>query len=237
MKQVVYEITILNWKKHNPNRKKGYEYTLVKNTFCNDAELQTLPLSFHWLYLNFILHAGSINQDTFRITSGCIQDMLRSRLGVHLAVNALQSLQLVTAKKIDVLNKIREDNKKEAAASKKETQNHQKPDPQQQKKLVEKVPEKSLKAFQQNELQNISRIQDLVAIIPEETRKSWKDLYDGNEPFVRRQLIRCWQYYAIDKPEKRPTKINDWSRVINAWLEQEWSKQKTTNGTTNVRPR
>ena len=92
----VYKITIINWEKHNPNRKKNYKYTQISNNLIHDSKLRVLPVSVRWLWINLLLTAGDHSRDTVEISERQLRDMLESSWSVARALNAFQSFQMVS---------------------------------------------------------------------------------------------------------------------------------------------
>lgn len=100
---IFFTIQIANFVEHNKNRKKGYRYTLIRNNFCSNEKIRGLPLSVSWLYLGLILICGEHNQDTIKISLRSLQDLLKSKLRPDQALDALQSLQLLTWEKCPLI--------------------------------------------------------------------------------------------------------------------------------------
>lgn len=112
-KNTLYKITVLNWQKHNPNRKKSYKYTMIANNITSDPKLNSVPTSHRWLYIGIITTCGDHNNETITMTERQVNDLLTTREGAHNALSRLESLQLVTIEKIDLfINRI-EENRKE----------------------------------------------------------------------------------------------------------------------------
>jgi hypothetical protein len=92
----IYKITITNWEKHNPNRKKHYKYTLISNNMIYDYKLRALPVSARWLWVSLLLIAGDHARDCIELTERQLRDLLESSWSIPRALDAFQSFQLVT---------------------------------------------------------------------------------------------------------------------------------------------
>ncbi len=99
----IYKITVLKWNKHNGHIKRGHKSTLIANNFCNDAKLRAVPVTVRWLFLGILLTCGDYTRDTVEIAENVLRDMLESSWSVPRAMDALQSLQLLTYEKIEPL--------------------------------------------------------------------------------------------------------------------------------------
>lgn len=123
MKKAIYKVSVLNWNKHNPNRKKSYKYTMISNNFCSDHKISVLPTTCKWLFLGILLMCGESNNDTVMITERQVNDLLMSKLGAANALGLLQSLQLLTFELVQTslnrMNRIelKERNRKERNSS------------------------------------------------------------------------------------------------------------------------
>lgn len=209
---------------------------MLSHSFFDDAKIRALTLTERWLFLRLLEHCSNIAGDLVETSPKVLREWLECQRNIDGVLDRLQSLRLVTWEKKTLFetsfikrSKVKriETNKLVSSSELESSNAAQTSDAEsleKEKKVLAAEPEKIIKVSSPGELDKISRIQDLVLLIPESTRKSWRELYSGDEEFVKRQLIRCWQYYAIDKPHRRPRKINGWSRAINTWLEREWVK-------------
>lgn len=102
----IYEITILNWDKHNQKHKQSFKKTLIANNFCTDAKIQALPLSVAWMYLGILLIGGNDNQGTIKVHSRTINELLKSKLRANQGLDLLQQYQLVSYHEITSLKGI-----------------------------------------------------------------------------------------------------------------------------------
>lgn len=262
-----FQIHVFNWLEYNAKSKPALPSIMVSKRFFDDARVRALPASGKLLYLGLLMLRGDVpttyhgpHSDLDATSVRATRDLLQTYAGgtgnlIETLLDQLQSLQLVSYEKIDSLLNRKE--KKEAPKVASST------DPEilgsepaenaassltkdAQQKLFEeksvaekkKIEQNQISKKQQDEkLKSISRVQDLIALLPDQTRQNWRDLYAGDKDFVNRQLIRCWQYYAIDQSHRRPQKISGWSRAINTWLEKEWISHSRTVGAKNVRQR
>jgi hypothetical protein len=107
MKKDIYKITVKNWSTHNKAHKKSFKKTLISNNFCSDNKLGVLPLSHRWLFLGLLLECGSHNTDTVELNEKQLRALLESSKSIDRALDALQSLQLVSYEKYSLfMNRI-----------------------------------------------------------------------------------------------------------------------------------
>lgn len=111
--KAIYKITLLNWHKHNPNRKKSYKYTLISNNFYCDSKLSVLPVSHKWLLLALLLMCGNEGSDTIEVSERHLRDQLESSKSIERALDALKSLRILTweLSKLSLINRIEEKRK------------------------------------------------------------------------------------------------------------------------------
>lgn len=118
-----YTITIKNWAKHNGNKKKNHRYFLFANGFFSDSKVTRLSvgtcMTYVWLLTVCAETGGGQDLDTFECHIGQMPDALKTGGGrLEERLSQLQSLQLLTYQKNDVLintiqYKTKEDNRKE----------------------------------------------------------------------------------------------------------------------------
>lgn len=128
MRKNIYKINILGWDKYNKNLKKGHKAILVSTGFLSDAKIRILTPTTKLLYLSCLLVAGEstssqieVSHESLVYQSGVKSGSLQSQLDL------LQSLQLLTYEKNNILlnriekNRIevevKEDEKKEPPLS------------------------------------------------------------------------------------------------------------------------
>lgn len=262
-----FEIHVFNWLEYNAKSKPSLPSIMVSKRFFDDARVRVLPASGKLLYLGLLMLRGDVtttyhgpHSDLDATSVRATRDLLQTYAGgpgnlIETLLDQLQSLQLVSYEKIDSLLKGKEKKEAPKVASSTEPENldsaldersasSSTKDAQQklfeEKSVAEKkkIEQNQISKKQQDEkLKSISRVQDLVELLPDETRQNWKELYAGDETFVKRELIKIWQYYAIDHSYKRPRKLVGWSRAINTWLERSWPKYPSKVGAKNVRQR
>jgi SepF-like predicted cell division protein (DUF552 family) len=114
-KKALYEITVLNWEKHNSDHKKSYKKTLISNNFCTDPKLIAMPVVHRWFYLGLILLCGSNvegnRKDIVRVSEAYLKLLCSNGVAYLKVLDSLQSFQLVTYEKIDSLKGIKEGRK------------------------------------------------------------------------------------------------------------------------------
>ncbi len=99
----IYEITVLNWPKHNAGYKLGFTKTLINNSFCTDSKLQRLPLCVAWFYLGLILCCSSEADQTIDVSSSTAQVLLKKGCSTDQALIALEQFQLVSYRELTLL--------------------------------------------------------------------------------------------------------------------------------------
>lgn len=97
MKKAIYRITINNWEKHNPNRKKSYRYAMIKYNFLTNPRIASQSPVTRLLYLSCLLVASESNQSQIEVT----HESLVSQSGVKSQsivsqLTQLQSFQLLS---------------------------------------------------------------------------------------------------------------------------------------------
>lgn len=98
----LYSITVNNFNKYNSGLKKGHKSTLISNNFCSDSKLGVMPLTVRWLFLGIVLTCGDYTRDTIEMNERQLRELLESSWSVPRALDALQSIQLLSYAKIDV---------------------------------------------------------------------------------------------------------------------------------------
>lgn len=99
----MYRITLINWREHNPGKKKTHKKTMIANNLISDAKVLALTLSQRWLFINLLLIAGDHANDTITLTQRQVNDILTTKEGAQNALDRLQSFQLVTFEKDESL--------------------------------------------------------------------------------------------------------------------------------------
>lgn len=113
MRNIVYTIKVNNWSKYNSSLKKGHKATLISNNFCSDGKLGAVPVTVRWLFLGILLTCGDHTRDTVEMSEKSLRDLLESSWSVQRALEALQSLQLLSYDKNELLLNRIEKNRKE----------------------------------------------------------------------------------------------------------------------------
>lgn len=116
MGKVIYKITVLNWNKYNGKKKEGHKSTLIANNFCDDPDLEMVPIAVRWLFLAIILTCGDHTKDTVDMSEAQLKGYLGKVWGVDKAMRSLQELRVLMFEKIEPFlkeKKIREEKVKE----------------------------------------------------------------------------------------------------------------------------
>lgn len=110
----IFTVTINNWEKHNGNKKKNHRYFLLEYRFFEDEKISQLRTSEALIFLKCLCIAADLQTNQCRIHAGLLPN--RWRIGDELLENhlkSLQSFQLLSYEKNDVLYKRIEENTKE----------------------------------------------------------------------------------------------------------------------------
>jgi len=203
-KSTLYKITILNWQKHNPNRKKSYKYTMIANNITSDPKLNSVPTSHRWLYIGIITTCGDHNNETITMTERQVNDLLTTREGAHNALSRLESLQLLTVEKISLfknrieLNRI-EENRREKNRSDEVTKSA-----------------RASKAGTRGCLPDFDFdpiVKELFDTCTNAAQKAWLEAYPSVDWIVHEaKKANAWM---ASNPKKRP---KDFQKVFNNWL-------------------
>lgn len=114
VKKELFKIKVLNWEKHNPNRRKSYKYTMIANNFFSDAKISMLTTNQKLLFLGILLACGDHSQDVITMSASQLLDLTRGGTldslnrpiavpSVYHSLGRLQSLQLLTYEKIALI--------------------------------------------------------------------------------------------------------------------------------------
>lgn len=107
-KQIIYQITVPNFRKYNQSLKKGHKATLISNNFCTDSELRTLPMSTRWMFLGIVLTCGDFGDNVVRMSSKDLRDLLECNRNIDRELASLEELQVLSYEKFDLLNNRKE---------------------------------------------------------------------------------------------------------------------------------
>ncbi len=133
MRRDIYRINVTNWKKYNGNRKKSYRCIMISERFLDDAKITTLTPCQRLLYLTCLLHSANSDLGIAELTPDIIQRSSGLRhTHIQTALDLMQSLQLLTYDKIDLLYKRKEKKGKERKGKEKnssEVENRPSPAP------------------------------------------------------------------------------------------------------------
>lgn len=208
----IYRIHVINFNKHNAKLKKAYKATLISNNFCDDAKLGLLPLTVRWMFLAMVLTCGDHTSDTIEMSESRLRDLLESSWSIPRALEALETLQLVTFEKITpFINEIKENKRKLNKSNSSCT-------------VVDKstqVPAEisKLPSLQNQEI-NPQNEFELVCLMPQETKTRWARLYQSEE-YLQREVIKAFNYYR-NNPRKFPKTRRGWVQALSSWFERGW---------------
>jgi hypothetical protein len=100
-KNIVYEIHVFGWEKHNKRVKKGFEYFMLSNRFFDDHKIATLTSLERLLYVAILARCADERAATTRPTRDQLLTMLgQRRYDLATALNRLQENQLLSYQKI-----------------------------------------------------------------------------------------------------------------------------------------
>lgn len=128
-KKTIYTITIKNWEKYNSTKKKGHNCILLSTGFLTDAKIRTLPSGGRLLYLGLLLRCGEVCVSSIEAS----HDLLVTLAGgsgqvIDRLLSQLESLQLVTVAKSEVLlDRIEEKSKEKNRIEKKGEEKKEQP--------------------------------------------------------------------------------------------------------------
>lgn len=64
--------------------------------------------------------------------------------------------------------------------------------------------------------------------LPEKTINRWRALYEGNEEWVKREIVKAWGW-TEDNTDRKPKSVRGWCNFISRWLERGWSSKGKTS--------
>ena len=113
MLKAMYKITITNWDEHQPKLKKGHKAILISTGFLSNAKMRMVGPTTRLLYLSCLLSAGQLHTNCILVTHDllCSDSGSTSRL-LTSYLDQLESLQLLTWAKVDLLNNRSKENVK-----------------------------------------------------------------------------------------------------------------------------
>lgn len=192
----IYRIKILNWHKHNPNRKNHYKYTMIANNFLRDAKICALPVTVQRLFLGVLLTCGDQASDVVALSQQQVSNLLATDYGPVRALSLLQSFQLLTFEKIDSFELIKEEKEEKGG----------------DKVSPEGAPPSRTFSFEENQT-----AEDAWFWLPPKIRKSITEKFrECSEQWMQNQLEAAYSHYAGS--EKRPRNEKQWAACIERWL-------------------
>jgi hypothetical protein len=195
--KTVFKITIINWEKHNPNKKKNHRYFLLENRFFEDAKTSQLKPIETLLFIKLLCVAGDLLSNHFEVHAGLMPS--RWRMSDQLlsnCCNSLQQLQLISYEKKDSL--LIQEKRKEEKTEKEEKL----PSDFDLSKNSENQEPENLDFFLQKNINKKKKI------LPntEENRKVW-------DAFCEARVLR----YGV---EDKPIKTAKHNSIINRFRQQ-----------------
>lgn len=112
MADVVFNISIPSWDKHNSTKKKNHRSFKLENRFFSDDKIAQLSAVETRFYLYLLTVAADLNQSSYTLHTKLIPSYFRLRTqSIHDSLTKFESLQLLTFEK--VVSKRREEKRKE----------------------------------------------------------------------------------------------------------------------------
>lgn len=104
MKSDVFEVTLLNWQKHNPKWKSGYKYFSISKDFFEDIKVQRLRASEALLLVWLIGRTAKAGAGHCLCTHEALPRHLRGTgKALVFMLTRLQQIQILTFKKVNLL--------------------------------------------------------------------------------------------------------------------------------------
>lgn len=226
-KNTIYKITVLNWEKHNPNRKKSYKYTLIANNFCSDSKMEVLPMSVRWMYLGLLLLCGDHAEGTVKVGGSTLKGLLKTGVSIAEGLTLLESLQLVTSEILEfplILNELNRIERKgielvglkatsellEAVSESAEVQPHQLPEIiKPQKKKIHKADPVRIKTCN-----------EFTQVVGTDIMEAWCKIYN-DEDFLNREVDKSFAW-MLTNPQKSTRTPRGWRQFYNNWFRNAW---------------
>lgn len=211
MSNVIYEIEILGWEKHNKKSTKNMPSIMVSKRFFDDAKIQSLPQSGKLLYLFLLLRRGDVDINMFECShDDCVNAAGGRGVLVESLLDRLQSFQLLRYQKVAInrieKNRIEKNRIEVGAEAKNPPKNplpkkESEPKKEENKKLSTKGKSLALCGCI-GEFSHEAAMVELMAGVSHELQKSWIETYK-NVPWIIFELSKCRSYF-LSKPEKKP---------------------------------
>lgn len=97
MAHTTYTITITNWDKHNPKRKKGYTHFMFHSGFFQDPKIAQLSTTEMLLFINFLCTANEVRSNSFVTHTKLLpRSIVMYNKALRNALVRLQSFQLLS---------------------------------------------------------------------------------------------------------------------------------------------
>jgi hypothetical protein len=203
-------VTIINW---NPRMatKRGL---VLSKSFVTDQKMVGLRKCAHWLYLNLLLVCADYRKGTIEVSEGFVKSCLWGRHAMTDMLNELQSLQLLTWEFCS---------QRDANLS-----------PTEHQLIKNRHAEQVTKPKKQTKKQPIiveaKTPEEVYKLLDHDQVERWVELYDSDKDFLRRELLKAFNYYEAN-PRKKPKTIRGWKMVLSSWYERAWAwRAKKTKG-------
>lgn len=217
-----YKITILNFDKHNPNRKASFKKILLANNFFYDTKISQLSTTSKLLFIFLITQCGDQGTSTVALTDRQISYIIGSGQRPRSLLSELQSYQLVTVEfppssRIEE-NRIEENIKKGISA---EVEIEVRTMPDGQTEFIEKLPQISI-PVRLNKVQSRGCIPEFgydevcfrrLEFVTEKAQRAWLDAYPSVD-FIVTEIRRAHAWIETN-PKKAP---KDFGKFMLNWL-------------------
>lgn len=215
MKNIYYDITVINFEKHQQKLKKGHKAILVSTGFLSDPKIRLLNPATKLLFLSCMLVAGestssqiSVSHDSLCFQSGVKSGSLQSQLDL------LQSLQLLTYEKNEFLYNRIEKNRKEKNRIEGTEVSETSKNPE--IGLPEILPSRPNKVKPRGcimEFNFDSTSQKMLENVTESLQRAWLTAYP-NAQWICHEIRKAAAWCEAN-PKKKP---KDFGRFMNTWL-------------------
>lgn len=221
----VFLVTIVNWSKHNKNKKKNHRYFLLENRFFYDSKIAQLSvgtcMTYVWL-LSLCAESGSGQHgdtfecsvrhmpDTLKTGGGRLEDRLCQLQSFQLLIYEKKSFLFKTKQNKTIENKTKQNNKlKTEILENSSTQSAGAVDVV----VASKLSNKFMYKLTANKEVQINR----------ELLLSWQDQYP--KEFLEQSLkdMRSW---ILANEHKAPKSA--WGKFMNNWFARGWERYRTT---------
>jgi hypothetical protein len=107
-----FKIKVINFEKHNPNRRQSYKKIFLTNNFFNDHKVSSLTATQKLLFIFLITQAGDQGSSTIALSERQLSYVIGTGQRPESVLGALQSFQLVTYEKFSLIEEKRIEEKR-----------------------------------------------------------------------------------------------------------------------------